>query len=786
MKFCFSIILVFLLIVSCQRNYDTIKDGSELIPESSDLIIRANDLQYLNTTLLQHSKLLNVNDLFLERIKNSLQQLEPKKDIYISIKNNSYSKVFSLITEFDDKLIKLDSASASIHIKNSKQNLGKISIKKDTIYYKVYNNYFLGSNDKDIFIDFDTNRNASINRLVSSSDNSKQTSIIYNTDSLPDALLLPKVLKTKLSERTLLDLEFQNNNFQFEGVTTSIDATDIINVFKNTIPQALKLQEVISQNATSFRRIAFDDFNIFANNLFIATKRPQDSVSNILSYSNEVGLVKTETSDYIVLSALDIELLKTQLISAASEDTFREIEIYKFESNDFFSERLKPLITYDNANYFCIIDAFAIFAEDITTLKSIISDKLNQNTLSNSPKFKSVLDKLSDESSFFIFKNKSELKNIENGAYNAAAVQFSYDINFAHINGHFVNYKTPARQNSVTEHFSLSLPKDLIIDPQTVKNHITKGHDIITQDVDNTLYLVSDAGKIRWKKKLDGQILGQVQQIDTYKNGRLQLAFATENRVYVLDRNGNDVGKFPLKFNDPITQPLSVFDYDKKKNYRLLVTQGKSLLMYDAKGKSIKGFKHKDTKNNINTQPKHFRISRKDYIVYSQGEYIEILNRQGRIRIPVKTKIRFSNNAIYLYKNQFTTTNTLGELVQINTNGIVSKKPLKLPDNHSITTTSKTLVSLSDNTLNIRNRRIDLDFGNYTQPRIFYLNDKIYVSVTDQQSNKVYLFDSQAKTIPNFPVFGTSKVILEKLDTRRGLELITQTDSKTITVYKLN
>ena len=271
-----------------------------------------------------------------------------------------------------------------------------------------------------------------------------------------------------------------------------------------------------------------------------------------------------------------------------------------------------------------------------------------------------------------------------------------------------------------------------------------------------------------------------------YKNGRLQLAFTTSNRLYVLDRNGKDVSHFPIKFNDAITQPLAVFDYDKRKEYRLLVTQGKNLLMYTTKGQTVGGFKYKSNGSNIVTQPKHFRVGTKDYIVFAAGENIKILNRQGDVRINVKDKISFSNNELYLYQNKFTTSNTLGQLIQVDTRGKVSTKDLNLTEKHKITTTSKTLVSLRENRLIIKSRTIDLDYGEYTEPRIFYLNDKIYVTTTDLQAKKVYLFDSQAKSIPNFPVFGTASATLEKLDNESGLELITQSDDKTIIVYKLH
>ena len=365
-------------------------------------------------------------------------------------------------------------------------------------------------------------------------------------------------------------------------------------------------------------------------------------------------------------------------------------------------------------------------------------------------------------------------------------MQFIYEDNYAHVNGIIQKFKKRITSNTTTEAYTVALDAQLISAPQTVKNHVSKAHDIVVQDVNNVLYLISSSGSVLWKKQLQGKVLGKIEQIDIYKNGRLQLAFATPNRLYVLDRNGNNVGPFPLKFNDKITQPLSVFDYDKRKNFRLLVTQGENLLMYDVKGKSVNGFKYPHNGATIKTQPKHFRIGSKDYITFAAGETLKVLNRQGSVRVNVKDKFQFSDNELYLYQNKFTTSNTLGQLVQVDTKGKLTTKNLNITDKHHIATTSKTLVSLTENKLNIKSRTVDLDYGDYTAPRIFYLNDKIYITITDKQSKKVYLFDSQAKPISNFPVFGISAAELQKLDKDKGLELITQADAKTLVVYKLH
>ena len=103
------------------------------------------------------------------------------------------------------------------------------------------------------------------------------------------------------------------------------------------------------------------------------------------------------------------------------------------------------------------------------------------------------------------------------------------------------------------------------------------------------IYLFSNQGKLYWKKIIDGNIIGKVEQVDLFKNGRLQIAFRTSNRLYILDRNGKNVKPFPIKIpNSKNLTPLSVFDYDKNRNYRFLVTQDNNIFMYDKNAKKSK------------------------------------------------------------------------------------------------------------------------------------------------------------------------------------------------------
>src|SRR5690606_15763596 len=124
------------------------------------------------------------------------------------------------------------------------------------------------------------------------------------------------------------------------------------------------------------------------------------------------------------------------------------------------------------------------------------------------------------------------------------------------------------REKGLSQMASITLDSPLLAPPVFFENHRSNGLDIAVQDVNNNLYLISPEGKIHWKRKLEGPILGKIQQVDLYRNGRKQLAFATANSVQVIDRDGNRVKPFPLEFRDKITQPLAIFDYDNDRKYR--------------------------------------------------------------------------------------------------------------------------------------------------------------------------------------------------------------------------
>ena len=784
------LLVLFSFLLACKKDYSKINHPYKFIPNETSAVIQINELNDFINSIENHEILSGIYNKELKNVSNVLKNLNTTQQVFIAFTESAQNQSdYLILTKNDSVLFVVDSISNSLSESLVDFKIEKTQIDSIIVYHKVIGNIFAGSNNLEVLKKLNLKKeNTELSKLIETSDKKSVASIVFKSDSPDYSKLLflnfgNKQINTNYS---ILDLNYTSKSLQYNGIQSSNDSIlDYLDSFKKTIPQKTNTPKLAPYNTSSLVSISYDDFSVFNKNLIQFRTQTRDSTTTFLNFTNEIALI----DNAVLLYTLDPNLILESIEEKSNIDTFRDIDIYQFGDPQFFKSRLLPYISYDNSEFFTVYNNFIVFSNSIESIKFILTNALNNNTLANWDAFKSISKNLSDEASLFIFKNSDGLSEIleqDIKGYNANAVQFIYDDNYAHVNGVIQKFKKRATTNSVTEAFSIQLDAELLTAPQALKNHVTKAHDIAVQDVNNVLYLISDSGNTLWKKQLHGKILGDIKQIDMYKNGRFQIAFATSNRLYILDRNGNDVSSFPLKFNDVITQPLSVFDYDKRKNYRLLITQSKNLLMYNVKGKSVSGFNYKNNGSDIASQPKHFRIGSKDYIVFGAGETLKILNRQGKVRINVKDKIRFSDKNIYLYQNKFTTTNTLGQLIQVDTRGKLNTKNLNLTGKHYIATTSKTLVALTENRLIIKSRTVDLDYGDYTAPKIFYINDKIYITTTDLQSKKVYLFDSQAKSIPNFPVFGTSTAELQKLDNENGLELIVKSDAKSIVVYKLH
>ena len=242
--------------------------------------------------------------------------------------------------------------------------------------------------------------------------------------------------------------------------------------------------------------------------------------------------------------------------------------------------------------------------------------------------------------------------------------------------------KETTTPNSInTPVWSVALDSPAITNPQIVKNHYNGEDGIVIQDEKNQIYLISNSGKILWKKQIDGTIIGSVHQVDMLKNNKLQMAFVTENKLYILDRNGNNLKGYPKTLPSKAIVGLSVFDYDKNKNYRFMIpTADADILLLNMQGEMPSDWNYSGS-TNITTPLEHFNIKGKDYIVTASKEKAIILNRKGENRVTPKgetkgIKTAFCPDAVGT-QDRLITAGENGKILFIYTNGQVQSSEIK-------------------------------------------------------------------------------------------------------------
>ena len=774
------LLLVFVgLVLACNQSNRSDSKISQLLPPDTDMVIQIPNVSTFNSDLKNNtfsSLLANNEHNKIGDLLSSLSHINTTNKVVVAFVNGQYS----ILTKSHDSLF--DS---------------------EKLYHQMIDSISILSTDNDALKHFKKTEDNYFENL-DLANASSSFSIYVNTNktkNIGNALFSKNT--TRFSDWMLMDFNVSPDELSFGSISISRDTlSNFIDIFKQTVPQENKLAEITPLDNRGLLSFTYDNFMQLRHNLSDFNKTQLDSTATfeIIETFSEVGAITLKNNEDVIV-AHSIDALNTNELLHSDEhkiDSHRNVDLFQFEDSTYFKSVFDPLVTLDDVTYYTNINNFFLFANNEDNLKEIITNYLNGTVLSKDQNFQELKKSMSDESSLLVLSTPIKLQSIllklfgvNFGLNNLSRFKFSgfqlvQDDGFVHINGVVKKSKTNAQRNSISEEFSVGLDADILTRPHFVTNHRTQQKEIVVQDINNNLYLISNKGKVLWKKQLHGPILGDIQQVDLYRNGRLQLAFATPRRVYIIDRNGRNVSPFPLKFNNDITQPLSVFDYDNNKNYRFTVTQSNVVIMYDRNGKRVSGFRYQNSNENLVTQPKHFRVNGRDYIVFATTNDMKVLNRRGQSRISVSEKVNYSGNPIFYYNNLFATTTINGELVQINLKGQLSKQSLSLVSDHMIDATSKTLASISENKLTIKQRSQELDFGNYTQPKIFYINDKIYVAITDLQSQKIHLFDSQSKAIPNFPVYGNSVIDLANIDSDNNLEFVTKGENNTIILYQKN
>jgi len=822
MKLFFSFLCGFLLL-SCNHSSNKQPTHLPFLPNEASIIFKVKDLKKTRS-LLQNNSLLQQNKS--NGLYTFFNTLEPFKTVAFNdiefflalspLGKNDFGTTLILDTEIA-KLVNFDTYYLTDRTYNNFL-YKEYKINNQSLFAAQLNSSWVFSNDylviENHIKQFENSILYKHPKAFESLTNESVSLVIINPE-LEDISnrLFPNLPKEYQFQKQCTgwiagDFDIDKNSLSFNAIYKPEGTTDITDLFKNIVPKSNQLSEVVPFNADYFTSVTYDDYETLLQNFAHINSKKYDAKStklnSFLSEFEEVGTIQHAKSQFVAFRMLNESIaIDNYLDYNSNAKDYRGISIFELTSPIDFSNLLKPVIPATSAQFFIQFGSFYIFSETIDGMRKIIPFLKNKTTLSHKKWYQTFSNTLTEESSYLSVVNtaylNSELKNSLSKSnqkkwgntlfreYKIAAFQMVREAQFSHL--HLSTLKNLDEQKDfvVNETDNVILASDILSDPQFVTNYITKSKDILVQDVANKLHIYTNKGDLKWSKEINEPILGEIKQLDMYRNGRLQYIFTTPTKLYILDRNGKEVAPFPLQFDTPITQAVALFDYDNNRKYRIVITQDSELTMFDAKGKKVNGFKFKNkSKGTITHPPKHIRVGKKDFIVVNETNTgAHFLNRTGKKRVKPKQNLIKTSQEWFWYNNAFTSLNEDNTITQIKTDNTVSYAPAKLKLKGANTAaTSKTWVSLADNNLSIKKNVIELEFGRYTPPEIFYIKNKIYVTTTNIDNKKVYLFDSNAKSIKGFPVFGTSSADINNVDKDANLELVVKGDQNSILYYE--
>lgn len=510
--------------------------------------------------------------------------------------------------------------------------------------------------------------------------------------------------------------------------------------------------------------------------------------------------------------------------SVNSEPIIKEIEIRKLSLKGSWQAILGDDFGLVTENYFAIIEEYVVFGNSAKAINNIINYYQNQKTLAASENYKSFSENLSDNASVYIYTNIPRSEELYNSRlsdntlkllepyrglmqkFEGIGIQYSANKELFYTNV-FVKHN-PVYKKETNSLWEVSLDAPVAIKPKVVNNHINQTKEIIVQDINGTLYLINNKGEIVWRKKLEETILSDITQIDRFKNNKLQYVFNTRNYIYMLDRNGDFCQGFPVKLKYPATNTLSVFDYEKNRDYRLMIAcDNKRVYNYDADGENVMGWEFTLMKNAIIHPVQHFIINGKDYIITidKSGE-IRLVDRKGKSILEFNQKIPVAKNSdFYIDKGKelnssfIVASDSLGRVMKFKFTDRLDIIELKgAGKNHyfdykDIDDDDKRDYIFADgNELNVfdQDQNTILTFKTKTEisaKPLFFLfpNGSSKIGLVSRGSNLIYLVNNKAQAEKGFPKYGSTSFSISDINKDRVFNVVVGGADKSIYTYSL-
>jgi hypothetical protein len=194
----------------------------------------------------------------------------------------------------------------------------------------------------------------------------------------------------------------------------------------------------------------------------------------------------------------------------------------------------------------------------------------------------------------------------------------------------------------VVHEFALDFSPDRI---QLIEN---KGLDLLLLSNDKRVELVSEKGELIWFKDLSSSLVSPPQVVDFENDGEKEYVLFQEGSFDVVGQTGKSRTGFPVNLNEVSSAGLAV-NYDKQYVYRIIVSAGTSINVYNEDGAIVEGWMFNEMTAGIKSEIYHVLTAGKDIIAFKDLNNKQfILNRKGESRLTDAVAFSLKNETDFI------------------------------------------------------------------------------------------------------------------------------------------
>ena len=637
-------------------------------------------------------------------------------------------------------------------------------------------------------------------------------------------------LSRDLVRSSVLDVSVDDQQMVFTGFSIqSSEKANYLNTLTGQNPNPFDLKSIIPNRTSVLFHLTFDDPDRWSRALMqfrksrgfketqISEFEARYDFSSSRFYSWLGGEVAVATLESVDLANPDKVLF---LRSSDISESLNQFNVLTDNANrlggdtlyveSFGEYRIKHLMVSDfpellfgkefngfNTAYFTVIDNYLVIGNRIESLKSLINAIEIEDTWGKSLEFNQFLENTLSESNYNLFfnipKSWETLENMLSPDFVAKATNNrlmlrrfrNVAIQFSNVDERFytsfiIDQSSVTDDDIVVSNFvnenRTFIDTTIASKPIVVRSHLDRSLEVLVQDDLNNIHLIDKTGSVLWSDSIGSEIVGDVYQVDFFRNGKLQYLFAAGSHLHLIDRNGNNVSGYPLDLTPTDIRTFSVIDYDNSKRYRLLVSDRiGNIYMFDKNGRMLEGWSPNALENPLASKIVHRRVRGRDFLIaIEENGNLHVFNRRGQHQkgFPLETNTEIHNPVFIRSGSDFATTilstiNDNGEILQFNLVGsVVNREQLYKPSKDTRFYLVEDalgkgyVIARQDlNRLTMLNRfgnvMFEKDYPGTQQLEVQYYNfgsDTEIFAVTDTEQQFTYIYDQTGKLINEQPL----------------------------------